>query len=511
MAADSAYNSQSKILSLFKPTILLDEISIADTESADQQDTVSEDHAKPSKVYGNIAPYIRINGFTFNHNSIKYMTLSETGFMPTIEVTLRDTKGIFKSAYFPKQQPILSLYIRSKHDKLKCIRCDFLVTKVRSNSSIDENDRMNGTNMEFDFSGVLLVPEIYSNIPKAYSKMTSMEVLQRLSADMQLGFASNETYTNDNMTWLKPLIAKNKFIQHVLVHSFKDDSSFYTGFIDKYYHLNFVNVARMFDENGDMDKLYQKLITYDDLYTRQSETDSDDTYTDLILTNLSKVAKSDLYLKEFRPESSTGNRLINSGYVRSVSYYDQMLSDNPEDNLVSLDVSPISQSLKPGDEDPAQKNLKKLASNLSYGEWVGVDYNNGHDNFQFSLLQNAHNNREIRKVTLYAKLDGVNLNIIRGMRVPVIIVRQGVGEAIDSDSMLMGKDQPVEGVDKSGEVTIVRDKWLSGYYVVGALRYNYSYETGFDTEMTLLRMNWDEAEAKIRTDGEKSDTALPIK
>lgn len=507
--ADVNYNSN--IVSLFKPTILLEELAIKDTESDDQDYKVSEDHAKPSKVYGNIAPFVKINGYVFDHHDILSMSFSEIGFLPTLDISIRDEKGIFKSAYFPKQQPILSLYIRSKHDKLKCIRCDFLVQDVDSNSSADKENLLSGRGMTLNFTCVLFVPEIYSSIPKAYSKMTSMEVLQLIAADLQLGFATNEQYTNDVMTWIKPLIAKNNFMQHVLVRAFKDDSSFYTGFVDRYYHLNFINVAKVFEEKGDLDKLYSKLLTYDDLLTRSSDTKDDDESVGLILTNFSKLAKSDMYIVDYRPESDTGNRLVNSGYVRSVSYYDQMLSDKPQENVVKLEISPLSTSLKPGESDPAQKNLKTLSSNLSYGEWAGIDYNNGHDNFQYSQLQNAHNNNEINKITLYIKMNGVNLNIMRGMRVPVVIMRYTQGDSIDFDAHLTGDDAPVEGVDKDSETLVVRDKWLSGYYMVGSMRFRYDPRKGFYTEAKLQRMNWDEPEARIESTlvkGNKGESRL---
>lgn len=501
--------SQSKIVSLFKPTILLEELSVLDTESDEQDITVSEDHAKPSKVYGNIAPFVKINGYAFTHADIFSMTLSEIGFLPTLDITLLDAKGIFKSSYFPKQRPILSLYIRAKHNMLKCIRCDFLVQDVYSDSSLNPENMQTGIGMKLTFKCVLFVPEIYSNIPKAYSKMTSIDVLQLIASDLQLGFATNETYTNDNMTWIKPLIARRNFIQHILVRAFKDDASFFSGFIDRYYHLNFINVARMFDENGDIEKLYNKLLTYDDLYTKQSDTEDSNEPVEIILSNFTKIAKTDMYIVEYKPESNTGSRLTNSGYVRSVSYYDQMLSSKPIENIVTLDVSPLSLTLKPGKDDPSQKNLNTLSSNLSYGEWAGIDYNNGHENFQYAQLQNAHNNNEISKVMLYVKLNGVNLNISRGMRLPVVIVRYAMGDVVDADSYLTGKDAPVEGVDKNSEMQVTRDKWLSGYYIVGSLRFSYDASKGFYTEAKLLRMNWDEPEAQIQSNpGQESELAI---
>ena len=501
--ASQANTGSAKILSIFKPTIALEEVSIKDVENTDADASVPNDGAKPSKIIGNIAPFIKVNGFVFDHNDISDLVIKEVGFLPTINVTLRDIRGVFKSAYFPKNRPVLSLYIRSKHDKLKCIRCDFLITDVSTESSPDHENRLHGKNMELIFSGVLFIPELYSNLPKSYANMTSYEVLQQLATSMQLGFATNENYTNDKMTWLKPLIGKSNFIQHVLVRSFKDDDSFYMGFIDKYYHLNFINMSKMFDETGDMDQVYEKIIMYDDLYEKQSDAANSDETSDLVLTNYSKAANTDTYIYEFRPETTQGNKLIKSGYVRSISYYDQQLTKTPKDNLITLDVSPRSNTLKPGRRNPNDKgtatddNLDVLASNLSYGEWCGIDYNNGHDNFNYAQIQNEHNNQEIRKNTLYVKLKGINLNLIRGMRVPVLILMENIGNIISQDGLVRDEDQPKQDTERDDSVQIVKDKWLSGYYVVGDLTYTYDVLDGFITEATLLRMNWNNTEAKI--------------
>lgn len=486
----------NKILSLFKPTIQLEEIAIKDSEKDNMNDEM-----KPSKFIGSISPYIKINGYVFDHTEILDMVLSETGFLPTLRVTLIDTKGIFKSSYFPKVNPILSLYIRSKHDKLKCVRCDFLVTNVTSDSSEDDRDHDIGKNTEFVFSGILMVPNIYSNAPQSYSKLTSYEVLQSIASDMKLGFASNEDYTNDRMTWIKPLASKSNFIQHIILRSFKDDKSFYMGFIDKYYHLNFINVASMFSEDGDFDKVYENILTAEDMYKRQSDTTLGDATNSLVLTNMSKSQKTDLYLQEHRPNTTSGSKLIKSGYVRSVSYYDQQLTTDPKKNIVLLDIRPISATLMPGGKnkkpgDIVNENLEMFASNLSYGEWCGIDYNNGHDNFNYAQIQNEHNNGEIRKVTLYVRLDGMNLNIIRGMRVPVVIVRENASEIVDAESNVNSADKPKNDVEKDDTIQIVKDKWLSGYYVVGDLTYTYE-EGKFITEATLLRMNWSEKETKM--------------
>lgn len=496
MARESYFGSASTF-SIFKPTIQLDEIAIADTESANADMKVSEENVRPSRVVGNIAPYVKVNGYVFDHHDILEMILSETGFIPTLYVTIRDTKGVFKSAYFPKTNPVLGLYIMSKHDKLKCVRCDFMIRNIYTDSSPDMMDQYAGKNMEITFDCVLLVPGLYSNTPTAYRDMTSYDAMQQVATEMKLGFATNENYTDDKMTWLKPLSSKVSFIQHLMVRAFKDDSSFYDGFIDKYYHLNFVNMSLLLKENGDMNKIYEKIITYADLYESEEDPTMADDPADLVLTNYSKMAKSDAFIYQYKPESSGGSRLLESGYQRSIAYYDQLLTTDPQKNIVQLDVRPLTTSFSPGKQDKTDDRLKYLSQDLQYGEWCGIDYNNAHANYNYSQIQNEHNNAEVRKIVLHISLKGMNLNLIRGMRVPVVIVKENpVETSLDFESRIPEEDNAVDGTEKSEQLGITKDKWLSGFYVVDTLNYEYDIRKGFMTKAVLLRMNWEQPEAK---------------
>lgn len=492
--ADKAQNIISKYS---EPSIRLDEVAIRDVESDDAQPAVSEDSVKPSKTVGHFAPYVKINGYVFDHHDILDMTLREVGFLPTLTISLRDTNGVFKSAYFPKTDPSLSLYIRSKHDKLKCIRCDFIITDIYSMSSLDKDNHSGASNIDFTINGIMLVPLIYQNVPSSYAGMTSMETLFKVASEIGLGFATNESSTNDGMTWVKPVIDTETFIKHVASRAFKDDNSFYTCFIDRHYHLTFVNVASMFENTGGFDKLYERMLDYADVYTRSSDDPlANDSY-DFVLTNYSKMGTSDAFVAEYRPVASQGRILVNSGYIYSVSYYDQLLDKDPRSNFVTLDIRPKSDSMLPGGPEGSEK-FKAFSSNIKYKAWYGTDYNNAHDNYNYALMHNRHNNMEIRKVTMYARLDGINLNIVRGMRVPLVILRENLREEVDFDGMLPDEDVPKADTERGpADTSFVMDKWLSGYYVVGDITFTYSTSAGFNTELTLLRLEWEADEAKM--------------
>ena len=339
---------------------------------------------------------------------------------------------------------------------------------------------------------------IYDNTPDSYSNFTSWEVMQQISHDMHLGFATNEEYTNDRMTWIKPLVKKSNFLEHVLTYSFKDDNSFYDGFIDIFYHMNFLNVADMLIEDNDFDKFFEKVVTHAELKDKQSDTVTDDSPTgDLFLSNWSKLGESDMRITSFKPITRQGEQLMYSGYIRNVGYYDVGLDKDYKNKFIELDVKPISSALIPG-KYRSNQSLDIMSKNTN-GEWSGIDYNNAHDNYNYAQIQNEHNIGEISKIQLYVQTMGINLNVARGMRIPVIIMLEGR----DSAAMMNADISPDElaantHAAEEEAMQIWYDKYLSGWYYVSSVSYTYDMdEGGFTTEFLLSRSNWSSHEPEL--------------
>ena len=116
----------NKIVAIFPPTLPIKEMSVPDYENDPSVHIEGSAIPKPSTRIGYVSPYIMINGLVFDHTSIEYLEIKEDDFLPEIYVIMYDVRGMFNSAYFPKNDVILSLYIKSNNDKLKCIRNDFV-------------------------------------------------------------------------------------------------------------------------------------------------------------------------------------------------------------------------------------------------------------------------------------------------------------------------------------------------------------------------------------------------
>ena len=219
---------ENKILSITNPTIVLDEIAILDRESS--KDTKFKSLLeKPSRKIGDMIPEVVINGYNFNADEFVSIIIDETGFIPTVQLSIVLSNGIFTSNSFPTDGDVVSVYIRSKIKTYKPIRCDFEITGVNSSLSTDNS----GDIISYTINGMLRVPYLTSEHCKAFKSKNTFDTLLDVSNELKLGFASNETTTNDVMTYICGFDTYGDFIRDTTLSAYKDEESFFGSFIDK--------------------------------------------------------------------------------------------------------------------------------------------------------------------------------------------------------------------------------------------------------------------------------------
>ena len=475
----------TKILTILDPTIPLEEMAIADTENSEGTvDLPADSMIKKSEIVGDLAPFIKIEGFMFNFRDITRLELDETKFLPTIKVILQDNSGAFAKAYFPKTKPILNLYIKSKSEKYKPIRNDYLITSIFTVGSDNAANRANGIGMQVKVTGVLFTPNMIVKLRMSYPNMTSYDVLLEIAKSMQLGFATNEIQTNDKMTWLASGGSGFALVQHILAHSYKDESSFFTAFIDKYYNLNFININNMFSEEMDFDKMWQNIISYKTYLKSEDKTEESDEGRNLFLSNMASFKGSDVFISGYMPTTNQGRILAAQSFRKEVGYYDTFFSNDLNEKFLDFFVEPFGSII------PKDDTLKSSTSR----NWIGIDYNNNHNNYKFAEYQNQHNLLELKKMNLHISTDGVNLNIIRGMRVPIVIMDEGHNVETGKGGEII---QENTGTEDMSDPKITIDNYYTGFYIVTGIKYIYNAFSNdrfsFSTHITLSKKEWREA------------------
>jgi len=478
-----------QLVSVLDPTVQLDEFAIADDKDMNGEAQMG----KREKYQGDFVPSVMIKGYQFNHREILSMEIDESGFLPRLKVQLLDRTGSITSGFFPRAKPIISIYIRSRNDKLKVIRNDYLITSIRSTQSDNHTLASDGAGATLSVVGVLYVPQLFVSEVVSVSKSTSYLALFELAKKYKLGFATNEETTNDKMSWLSPFVKGINFIKHITRHAYKNDDTFYMSFIDKYYHLTFVNAASMLSQTMEFTTMFANLASTADYMKDDTNVNeqTDNSGHDLALSNLLAIKGSDTYIQAYKVTTTQGSDLLERGYEKVLHYYDHMADGTDlKKKFISLFLQPYKGSVAPIDP-----TLRKTSDD----EWLGVDYKNTHPHYLFSEIINEHFTYEIAKTKLYVKTLGVNLNILRGQRIPVLIVKEGV-DATTTYPSETTKQPDANGVPVDTESEKINgmliDRYLSGFYVVLNIKTIFDPtvqgKQTFYTEFELGKMEWKE-------------------
>lgn len=488
-----AYNQVLKVTQI--PKVPKKEIFAPDTTQVSSQNVQfkSPKTARDTKEStGSEEPYIMIN--TVPIAGIQKMIIDETGIIPTIKITFVDITGAISGPNYPKNDPILSVYIKTANDKFKSISGDFLITSVKSTLDPVLDPSGVGINATYVMSGELYVPKLYNNFSKSYSGVNSTEAMRTLAADLDLGFSELDSVTNDSMTWINPNRNGLWMIDHIVKHAYLNENSFFDAFVDRYYNLTFINVANQLVEQKEFDSTYINHTDGSGIYGNQEMKEKEDSnwqeqLTPITLTNDDRLRGRPEFITNFLLEGEIGRVLKSKGFRKQIYYYDHLIESEEKStnfwiNSVQIEGKDEETRLIPKDQT-LQENLVK--------QWVNIDYGNNHREWNAASVINDHNTAELNKVKLKIETQGVNHQIIRGSSVPIMIFKT-VQQAIDQESYIKDNPDNYEArLNNQNNQNYITDPYLSGTYYNSGVRIIFDAadrNSQFKTEFHLKRMNW---------------------
>jgi len=487
-----AFNQTLKVTQSSR--IALKELFAADTKSASGQNPFykgSDNTMGPEAAAGSDSPYVMINGAIVE--DISYLEINETDILPKIKIIFKDVTGSLSGPNYPKNEPILSLYIRVSNEKLKPIRMDFLITNIKSDQDAILDAENMGSSAEFTMIGELFIPKIYDYRSKAYRGVGSKEALMQLADDLDLGFSENDSATNDVMTWINPNRNGIYFIDHISRHAYLNEDTFFDCFIDKFFNLTFVNVPIQLVDNPELDVTLEQRPDSSELEisrefkTKNSDKDTNESLAILQLTNSPRFRGKTEYIHAHSLLGEVGSILKNKGYRKKIYYYDHVLDS---DKFTQFYVKPIGvKELNEGTQlIPANESLRGTMIH----KWMNIDYGNTHREWNAASLINDHNKSELKKVKLKVETAGVNLQVVRGSSIKVNMFSDARSAR---DRAAAVTDRPKNFTGDSATIDpaqFVPDGLLTGRYYVAGIRYIYDpmEEFKFKTEFDLCRMNW---------------------
>ena len=479
-----------QILQILEPKIAPPSIDVVDFESNESDSKIRQPESSGyASQLGKKAPLVKIGNTRLQSDSVIGMSVYADSLLPRIHVSVLDTSGSLTSVGYPRTNPLLTVYVASTNKKLKSFSQTFLITSVNSIPFPDKTIR-------YDFYGELYVPKMNGNFIKSYPNVTSSQALKKIAEELGLGFATNEDSTSDQMTWINPNLNYKSFIKQVTDHSYKNETSFFDCFIDRYYVLNFINVEKQFKQFGDDSEIPETYPSYSSDYLDTSRADvtadGEEATVPLILTNAETgTAYSDLKILEHSMIGENGDVLNRDGFRKRVMLYthgeDQALKDWFSEPLSQVSPDGVSLYQRPELSDYLENPIVK---------WMGTDYKNAHINYKFAKIINTHNRLEAEKNALRVKVPGFNMGILRGSRIKVEIYSARTKRALDqsmSDDKSQTNSQEIENGAQSSATDLLIDPNLTDTYYVKELVYTYNPSqsgSAFTTEIILSKRNW---------------------
>jgi hypothetical protein len=504
----------NSILAITQPNLEIRRISHVNPESFESESEVTTDRANNANIQtvtGLIAPYVEIDNYVVPQNRLVSLSINQNGFLPELTLSVIDNTGVFSGMYFPRTNPILKLYIKSLSPAIKPIRSDYLITNIVSSELSTLYTGAGRIESIYTITAKLYVPGIYGNTVQSIPKKKSWEALKSLADHLKLGFATNETSTDDLMTWINPNGTIETFIQDICARAYKNEKSFFGCFIDTNYILNFVNYEKALSKETKVmqtagDGMESQYSAVNSVSKTESKDDKpkDTELIDVLLSSSITDTHSGFNIAHYAMYSNHGEVLSKQSFRKSITWHDRKFY--LENKLpINHYIEPLSEKTIENKNATYQKPKLATFSKEQTSRWVGVDYNNGHANYKFARLLNSHNTDELGKNYLVVKLPGVTQAIYRGGKVDVLIKRQLSGEA-DAVAPDSNFEQPVTSIKGSGEVI---DLYLTGPYIVKDIVYEFNgspeaSEFKYSTELILVRREWLEISDDNKLDSEKN-------
>ena len=504
-------------------TIRFDEMSLPDVP--DPKD-VQGGNTKLDEL-GLVYPMIRINDMILGRQNIASMKINVSGFLPTISLSLMFEDVNFLSKNMPKDGDMISLYVRVDTAALTYLRDDFIITSCSA-----KNGARGEMGSKINLSGKLFVPGFSSKNAINVLTGSSKSIIKQIAQIYGIGFSTNDfDDTDDFMNWIQCRENMETFLSSVVSHAWKDETSFYKLWVDLYYDLCYVNVNKFLlstenEEEIDITFASGILNMYNQIENDPSVENAKMTVK--ILTNMSEFRHTPFYITKWNPTNNSSSISFSSGYstttfafthnqnllteadsecfetLTNIPAYDQ----DKTDSYILLRGRAKYEAGQNPDNEQARINYDYVGTYINT-VWTGVEYvmsdddknkssnewsGNVHKNYNRAPMHNSQNLNELNKIYLDVWCDGLNLQVMRGERVPVFLM---FNNSLEND---MYNNATENDEDRSF------NRFYSGYYVVDSVDYTYRPPTGestsaYQTHFVLKRREWPTPEV-IKKDNE---------
>lgn len=488
------------LLAVVEPAIMPTEIKI---------DNLGEDGGgdRQTKTIGALKPFILVNKYQFGPMDIGSFYLDCSGIVPRCTIVVKDNKNAFAVESYPRDGDFFTVLLNSKHQEtFKSIHMDFDII------SIETSPEMEGAPPTISMQGIAKLPRLYAEDCQVLESDTSLNHLELIARDLQLGLVTNVESTDDAQSRLQAYVTFQDFISEIVEQSYISDDAFVKYYIDQYYYLTFVDINKIFNtKNPKIDEVMTVLTSFassmnQDANTEtEGENNADNIEVPLLLTNHQETMGLSCYVDSVELINNSSKISLSAGYARDIQIYDnnseeERLQEFRVESLVTEELPDIEEPLKGNQQDDRYDSQVK--HKYMGRQNVGEDgLGNVHSNYVFSKIHNKQNLMEVDKMKIRVTLPSFNPSIYKFQKIPVIMyhydgIRVEASKQGDFKRENAGFSDLPMGAGKSedaADAQQVMDRFLSGYYIIENINYRMTdsnEEGGIKQEVTLIRREW---------------------
>ena len=492
----------NNILAVIEPKIRPTEIKI----DALVEEKPDEAKVNQTSVIGTLKPMVLINGYQFSPDNITFFELDLSQILPTCKLSLTDSAGKFAVGSYPRDGDFFTILINSKNQEtFKSIHMDFDI------ASCDAPKAGNVGSATFNIEGFCKIPKIYGEDCKHFENGTSLDHMKLVSADLELGLATNIDATDDSQIRIMAYEPYMDFIKTIVKESYIGEESFQKFWVDPYYYLNYVDVNALFNSpNPPILEFAESLASAAESMTPSADAKKDadfgnDIEVPLMLTNHVKFMGNNAFIESHELINNSAEISAKAGYAREVTIYD----NNGDKKKQEFRIEPLGGKDLKELEEPLRgnRNDKRHLDQIKY-KYIGRQeagddgLGNVHPNAAFAQLHNTQNAMEVQKMKLKVTLNSFNPSLYKYQKIPVLMyitnkkaIEQNERIKGDKKELGMDKDEPFNLGEDTESITPGRspsnalDTFLSGYYIIEDIVYRTS-DGETKQHVTLLRREW---------------------
>ena len=385
---------------IFKPTKRPKEVQIPFD--------VNKDVKKEFIQHLGYIPFVYFDDLQIEQQHLIYFQLFLKENIPQVQITFVDATGLMSQRGFPLDNTKLKVFINTRSDESRTIFLEFKIINVKKEPG-----------MVITLKGAIDIDDLYTINYESFANSSSIEVLQKVSKQLGLGFNTNINVTNDRMNWLNYGRKVYQFLKYVTNNGYISDNDFCSYYIDYYYNLNYINLQKELLRDVSNDELIQdnflpETITGEKQPPQKSKA---------ILTTDYIANSTNVYISDFKVLNNSTSISIQEGYLKQVFYYDNQKKEKLIFELDTLSDDTDRRNLIDL-KSPGQGGKEFYKSNFTQ-EYIGkLDVDNIHANYNYADFINNRNLQELEKITLIATLPHPNFSLYIFQKISVAILNQ---------------------------------------------------------------------------------------